>query len=307
MSPMSVIECLRICCLGGNNAVRRQLEPHVREPVDGKYTFGAVAVSDAFPLREEFLGKLQGVVLKGSTSDAVVAAANDWVSEKTHGMIKKALGEVSGSIVSIVMGVVYFNEKWEVRFELSDTVQEIFKGLRTVSVPMMKQRGYFCALGDNKVKAVALPYADCDYVAVLVVPRKKSGLDYAIELACGGDHRLWKTRYCDVHLPKFRVDKKFGLQETLKCMGMDALFVRGALDRMTSGVFTVEVNHRVVVKVDEEGTAIAALTTACEEECFIPPPPEPFLIRADRPFAFVVVHKSNNGIVLASAIHEPSE
>ncbi len=306
VSPMSVVECLRVCYLGGNDAVRKQLEQYVREPVDDKYTFGAVALLDAFPPREDFLDKLRGDVLKGPTSDAIVAAANDWASDKTHGMIKNALGAATDGTVSIVMGVVYFNEKWKMRFEPSDTVQDTFQGPHSVPVQMMKQRDDFRAFGNEKVRAVALPYAGCDYVAVVVVPQKQSDLDYAVELACGGEHRSWGTRYCDVHLPKFRVDSGLDLGESFKCMGMGALFAPGALDRMTSGVFSMDVKHRVVVEVDEEGTVVAAVTAMCAEECYTPPPPEPFLVRADRPFAFAIVHKSNNGVVLTSVIYEPS-
>src|SRR5262249_7046375 len=114
-----------------------------------------------------------------------------------------------------------------------------------------------------------------------------------------------------VDLPRFRVEKGFGLVETLKEMGVKTAFdcneittadFSGMDDRRDlciSGVF-----HKAFVEVNEAGTEAAAATAVVMAEVDAAEP-MPVVFEANHPFLFLIRHNPSGSILFWGRLSEP--
>ena len=69
----------------------------------------------------------------------------------------------------------------------------------------------------------------------------------------------------------------------------------------------VAVLHKAFASVDEAGTEAAAATAVVMERGMPPPPKDPVLFRADRPFLFLIRHRPTGAILFLGRLVDPSE
>jgi serpin B len=104
-----------------------------------------------------------------------------------------------------------------------------------------------------------------------------------------------------VTLPRFELEWESVLNNSLSAMGMGAAFGPGAdFSRMfqNAGPWIDEVRQKSFVRVDEEGTEAAAVTSVTMVTSL---PPQ---LRADRPFLFAIREKFSGTILFLGAIVE---
>ena len=107
-------------------------------------------------------------------------------------------------------------------------------------------------------------------------------------------------------LPRFSLDCTLELTDHVRA-AVPALFDDLALARLTDNTpldgTQTRLVQRVAVDVDEQGTVVAAATALlC---CSFSAPAPHFVVRADRPFAFVV-KSPTHGIVAACLVRQPA-
>ena len=133
------------------------------------------------------------------------------------------------------------------------------------------------------------------------------GKDDSFDVLVGGDklsHRL-----VELQLPRFEVSYGIkSLLETLRTLGMGAVFQRGAeFGRMAPGAYIEDVLHKAVMKTDESGTVAAAVTAVCATKgACRRPPPVPVKVKVDRPFLFVVYDKPQNIVQFVAKVETVS-
>ena len=109
-------------------------------------------------------------------------------------------------------------------------------------------------------------------------------------------------------MPKFEMNTRYVLNETLETMGMPSAF--SPRDADFSGI-SPEPNHielvvhQAFIKVDEEGTEAAAATGASKGELsevipFIP------TFKADRPFIYLIRDTKSGAILFLGRVMDPS-
>ena len=133
------------------------------------------------------------------------------------------------------------------------------------------------------------------------------GKDDSFDLMVGGDELT--NRLVELQLPRFEVSYGIkSLAETLRTLGMGAVFQRGAeFGRMAPGAFIEDVLHKAVMKTDESGTVAAAVTAVCTTKGICRrPPPVPVKVKVDRPFLFVVYDKPQNIIQFVAKVETVS-
>ncbi|XP_013769276.1 leukocyte elastase inhibitor-like [Pundamilia nyererei] len=109
-----------------------------------------------------------------------------------------------------------------------------------------------------------------------------------------------------LHLPKFKLEEDYELNDPLAKLGMKDVFCAGRAD--LSGMngegrlFLSTVAHKAFVEVNEEGTEAAAATgamiTAC---CYIPDTH----FTADHPFLFFIRHNKTKSILFFGRFSSP--
>merc|ERR1712096_207023 len=107
---------------------------------------------------------------------------------------------------------------------------------KTVEVPMMRNNGKYSVtkLEGLKAKALKLPYTGERFHMVIILPDEKNGLDAVeqqlpkFDFAKGFEFSRPMTY--QISVPKFKIESKFELKETMESLGVKDIFVQGKAD-----------------------------------------------------------------------------
>jgi serpin B len=114
-------------------------------------------------------------------------------------------------------------------------------------------------------------------------------------------------------LPRFKLEYKEELNETLKAIGMEQAF-DGEVSNFSGMVAPPEqlkisvVIHKTFVDVNEEGTEAAAVTAVGVARCTsVRVESAPFFMNVNKPFFCAITDTRTNAVVFAGAINEPKQ
>ncbi len=240
----------------------------------------------------------------------VRAQINKWCSEKTNGLIDNIENTqpTDENTQSIIINTMYFDCAWVQPFTKGSATQSTFyeadgihpRGL----VKAMQAIRTLPAIWTNSFAAFAMPYADCNYSAVFVLPdRDKTIFDILPEVK-----EMLLTRQldnaepqrCTIGIPIFSVQQDNDISEYVKQSGLDidncALtgFVGDIVStiKQAIGLTVTETGTKVVTKTEWDGTVSANPGTP---------------ITLDRPFLMIVKDNNHGSILLMAAIQMPKE
>jgi serpin B len=114
-----------------------------------------------------------------------------------------------------------------------------------------------------------------------------------------------------LYFPKFTLEYKIKLNDVLTALGMGIAFNPARADfsgiaevNPLANLFISKVLHKTYIKVDEEGTEAAAVTSV--EIGLTALPPAGFVMRVDRPFVFAIRESHSQTILFMGKIVEPA-
>jgi serpin B len=245
---------------------------------------------------------------------ATLSAINNWVSEKTHGKIKKILNGLDPLTILILINAVYFKGSWTYEFDPEYTENLLFYPANgsTIQTATMSQRAEFLYYQNESFQSVDLPYGDEKFSMTIFLPSPSSSVDEFIGNFSRENFEAWLEEYhrdtVNLYLPKFELELKYKLNDVLTALGMGIAFVPSmtGFANIVEGIelYISQVIHKTYVKVDEEGTEAAAVTAVVFGTTSGPPDPEIFM-RIDRPFVFVIRDNTTNAILFMGKILNP--
>jgi serine protease inhibitor len=231
---------------------------------------------------------------------------NGWVSEKTHGKITEIVASpIDPMLVMFLINAVYFKGSWTIQFDPAKTVDTTFHApAGDLTVRQMTVHDTFPYLETADFQAVDLPYGDGAFAATILLPAAGKTAD---ELIAALSSESWAALVAglvpsegDVALPRFELDYKVSLAAVLQALGMGIAFGEGADFSGINGpggLFISDVLHKSYLKVNEEGTEAAAVTSVeVGGECSACGSPF-FWLNVDRPFV-LVIHERQSGALL---------
>lgn len=246
-------------------------------------------------------------------ADGAADEINQWVANATNDRITDLLapGVLNNLTRMVLVNAVYLTADWETPFEAESTWDQDFTTATgdVVSVPMMHMHeGLNAAVGDGWT-AVELPYAAGDLSMVVAVPDQLSEPAESPSIEDVIDEL--STRDVVLSLPKFEVDHKASLNDTLAQLGMPTAFVFGEADfsGMTDDekLYISDVVHQANITVDEKGTEAAAATAVMEAAGAAPGEDEvqPLEIDVDRPFTFWLRDTVTGVVIFTGRVNNP--
>ncbi len=246
-----------------------------------------------------------------------LASINRWVAEKTANKIPQLLhpGDITALTRLVLTNAVYFKASWSIPFVESLTKPQPFTTSNgTVKqVPMMGRIGY-CNYGQaGDLQVLELPYKGDELSMLVLLPRAGTPEPWA---EFGWDklqqmRAQMKSTKVAVSLPRFKVEARLSLAQTLSAMGMADAFSQGGAD--FSGItgqkdwYISAVIHQAVIDVDETGTEAAAATGVVGALLAMRPSEEPVIFRADHPFLYMIVHKPSNSVLFIGRLSDPPD
>jgi len=235
---------------------------------------------------------------------------NAWVNDKTNGRISEIVDAIDPLDILFLINAVYFKGTWTTQFDPGDTYSGLFH-LETgeaVTVPTMSAEDLPIRLGTvDGVQVGELPYGGEAFAMVLAVPPQGHTVDELVAQLDDDTWNRWTEALSDgefpVRLPKWELEWDGMLKDALEAMGMGPAFVPQAdFSRMTpaSDAYISAVRQKTFMKVDEEGTVAAAVTSVTVGLTSIP-----MGLYVDRPFLVAIRERLSGSILFLGVIRDP--
>ena len=240
---------------------------------------------------------------------------NSWIEDKTEDKIKDLIPSefLKPFTVLVLTNAIYFKGIWVLQFNPKETKEESFKtdDGEIVKVPMMRLVGKnekFNYAETEDLQILEMLYDGEDLSMLVILPKEnkleKIEKELSIEKLSEWKSML-KEQKIDIYIPKFKLETKYFMADTLKKMGMPTAFDSSADFSGINGVKGIwisKVIHQAFVDVNEEGTEAAAATAVIMIE-MAPTTPE---FQADHPFIFLIQEKETGNILFMGKVANPA-
>jgi serpin B len=246
-------------------------------------------------------------------TEAARGRINRWVAERTEERIPELMpsGSITPDTVLVLVNALYLEAKWSQPFGKYPTEQAPFTRPdgSTVEVPLMHnaelQARYVDARG---YQAVELPYGKGELSMLVVVPTEGWFADFErrfdAERLAALEARM-RRGIVDLFLPRWSASFDVDLVETLPELGLELPFRGGDFTGISPrNPFIGAGVHAADIEVDEQGTVAAAATGIGFAESG-PPTPDT-VIRADRPFLYLIRHVETGAVLFLGRVVDPA-
>jgi serpin B len=225
---------------------------------------------------------------------AAAKKINGWASDKTYGLIQKAVTPAAiANQTSVLMNAVYFNCRWDHKFDPKDTKPMLFYVSKTQhnNVPMMNQTYDFDYAQTAKAQIISLPYDKNKYSMLIILPKKGVSLANIRKSLSINQLNQWQqqmhSQSINLSLPKFETSSKINLIPYLKRMGLTQPLSNQANFSKFSTQHSLQINGVLQVAhiiVDEKGTKAAAVTSVMFGNAIV----MPITMTINHPFMYIM-------------------
>lgn len=238
-----------------------------------------------------------------------VGRINEWVAEKTQNKIQEVLKKdtVDDSMAVVIMNAIYFKGAWAERFPVEDTHESSFwTGVADVKADFMRMGKEFGYMRSSEVQVLKMPYRGDRLSMLVVLPMDRDRIGHLEKTVTPEQIEEWRRSLQDIDLvaiiPKSEVRTHYELKPHLESLGVTHLFDRHTADlsgMANEGSLHVnQVTQDAYIKVNEEGTEAAAVTTAKLQS-------RPQFV-ADHPFMFLIQDDKSGVILFMGRVSDPS-
>jgi serpin B len=234
---------------------------------------------------------------------------NNWVSQKTQGKIDRIVEEISPDEVLFLINAIYFKGNWETPFDRSQTTNKTFYLTDSSSKqhPMMSQSGFHRCYETDTFQAVSLSYGKKGALRMYIfLPNSHTNLATFLQQLTPENWNKWMQQFRKIigtiEIPRFKIEYEIELKSTLIALGMAGIFDISKADfsAMTDDNVAVDsVKHKTFVKVNEEGTEAAAVTSIELPRGLI------FQMNVNRPFFCAIRDHTTGTILFMGTIVDP--
>lgn len=265
-------------------------------------------------LEKNYQTSLYQVNFKTAT-EAAREKINTWVAEKTQDKIKDLIPEgVLDALTRLVLtNAIYFKGNWASQFKKEQTREMPFKisAEKEITVPMMNQSEKFGYLEREGLQILSMPYQDKELSMIVLLPAEIDGLEALEDSLTLAKLNIWLRSLIEekviVYFPRYKIEKKCFLADTLSAMGMkDAFNGKADFSGMNGrrDLYISNVIHQAFIEVNEKGTEAAAATAVVMTKAIAS---RPLIFRADHPFLFLIRDNQSGSILFLGRMVEPKE
>ncbi|MBR6252352.1 MAG: S-layer homology domain-containing protein [Clostridia bacterium] len=343
-SPLSIKYAMKMLVEGADGKTKEEIEGLISGFELTKYKniekilslANSIFIRDTYKdfVKEEFVNQVKDKYDAEIKIDAFADAknANNWISDKTFGIIKNMLKDElvqNPDCEMLLINALAIDMEWANRFSFDKTNGRKFTtedGKEINATTMFKEEtksdsiSYFM---DDKITVLSMDLKKYDDVQLefdAIMP--KGNLSEFIKGITGDELKeiLGKTTKAsntkdglDIYIPKFKFNYDLGLKNDLKELGMVEAFSKydANFTKMTNnprGLYVGEALHKADIDFSEEGIKAAAVTVFAMDEkaSFIMDPPKPIVVRIDRPFMFLIRDKVTGEIWFVGSVYSPN-
>ncbi|XP_078096675.1 leukocyte elastase inhibitor-like [Mustelus asterias] len=255
---------------------------------------------------------------------AAIKEINAWVENKTEGTIPNILSTDSITSLTklVLVNAIYFKGNWNSKFTENNTYEKSFwlNKVESKRINMMSQTKTFRFgyIQELQTGVLELPYVQNELSMIILLPDSindnSTGLEKLEQTLTYKELLIWTDAQnmmevmVEVHLPRFKLEDQFDLEDVLPAMGMIDVFDQSKANltgmSKTNSLFLSKFIHKSFVEVNEEGTeaagATAAIITQRSAEL-----KRKFV--ADHPFLFFIRHNKTQSILFFGRFSSPGD
>ncbi len=243
--------------------------------------------------------------------NSTVGAINQWVSDKTDGMITNILEQIPSDTQMYLLNAVSFDAEWKRVYWPNEVHERIFTNAsgeeEKADMMQSNERSY---IEDENAVGFIKPYKE-GYSFVALLPNEGMSTKEYIDTLSGGhfldmlaNAGMDGIDILEVELPKFEAEYEAELSDKLQNMGMTNAFDGEKAD--FSGIGKIEagdnngnliisgVHHKTYIKVDELGTKAAASSDAALWTTSDDGGLTIVYVNLNRPFVYAIVENETN-------------
>ncbi|WP_050641868.1 MULTISPECIES: serpin family protein [Clostridia] len=226
---------------------------------------------------------------------------NNWVSDKTDGMIEDILDEIPDEAIMYLINAIAFDAEWENIYKENEVMADVFtteNGSEQIAEMMFSEENEY--LEDEYTTGLVKYYKDRKYAFAGLLPNEGISMSEYISSLTG--EKLMsllnnsQSVPVDAAIPKFENEYDTEMSEILKGLGMPDAFDFGQADFSGLGTSTKgnlyinRVLHKTYIAVDEKGTKAGA-ATAVEvlDGAPMADPTERKIVYLNRPFIYMLI------------------
>ena len=250
-------------------------------------------------------------VAEAPFDESTVRDINSWISNKTNGLIKEMINELSPLDMMCLINTVLLDAKWERGYWQSSILPGDFTTADgAVQTAQYLSDAEYIYLEDSEATGFIKYYEGGKLGFAAILPNEDISIDEYVSGLTGEKlNALLEDRkiVCvDTKLPKFEYDSFFNLGDTLKSMGMTDAFDSSLAD--FSGIGKVlsgydlcigTVLQTAHIDLNEEGTTAAAATMVVLPTSVPIPECE---VTLDRPFVYAIIDMETNVPLFMGAV-----
>ncbi len=331
ISPLSIVSALGMTGNGANNETLTEMEDVLQTDIQGLNNYLKAYTAYCLPSSEGARIGLANSIWFKDDEDLIVNRdflqtnkdyydaeiyispfdagtkndMNNWVKNKTNGMIKNLLAEApSKDTIMYLINALSFEAEWENIYKNTHIRSGEFTlengGIQTAEFMSSDEYSYL----ENEVATGFMkPYKDNKYAFVALLPKDNTSMSDLLDSLDGksvmGLLENKRNKRVYTKTPKYSVEYSTLLNEPLVRLGMLDAFNREKADFSRLGTYTDEnifisrVIHKTKIDLDERGTKAGAVT-AVEMECTSGMVDEPKRVILDRPFFYMIVDTNQN-------------
>ena len=281
-------------------------------------------------VKENFTNKLktdyQAEILYDEYKEPTVI--NNWVKEKTNGMIDKLLDNMSSDFVLGIASALAIDVKWTNSFECNQTTSEEFTKIDNskMNTEMMHQTytKNVQYIKNNEVEGIIIPYAtendkvELEFVGI--IPNNVN--EYINNLTNDKINNLFTNTklatdklHINLSLPRFTYSYEVGdFIKVLEDLGINDAFdpIKANFKKMIElgeNVYVGQAIHKTKIELNEKGTKAAAVTyfgmfknSAMMEKDY-----DEIDIKFNKPFIYLIREKNTGEILFFGTVFEPNK
>lgn len=242
------------------------------------------------------------------SKEAALDAVNGWCNQKTRGLIPRLLEDSNTNIMALLLNAIYFKSRWTDAFPKASTAEKTFTDETggVSKVKMMSRNGNYGYLSGEVFEAVQIPYGNGVFSMTVFLPQGKNTLADVMTTLKKADWIQIRGQFVpctlDLWLPKFEARFKISLNDILSAMGMPSAFdsIKADFSALSKDRgYLSEVQQCAVIKVDEDGSEAAAVSSARIEKSASLGVGSPIVFHADRPFLYLISEASSGAVLFA--------
>ncbi len=255
---------------------------------------------------------------------------NNWVKEKTNGMIKKILDSMSEDFVMGIASALAVDVKWQSDFDCNNTRSEEFTKVdnKKINVEMMHKsyERFTKYIKGSDYEGIIIPYmkeddskVELEFIGIIPNDNVDSFVNNLtsekLNNIANSSKEASDKYHINVSLPRFTYDYEAGdFKQILKKMGINEVFdpLKANLKKMVEiDGYNTYVNtaiHKTYIEVTEKGTKAAAVTYfGVDKSSAMIQDVERVNIKFNKPFVYMIRERNTGEILFFGTVYEPNK